>query len=139
MKQLKFNVKQSKIHNHGLFANEDIPDNALLIEYTGERICNDEAQKRELKNGKDGITCIFVLDQNWCIDGSVRGNESVFINHSCDPNCKIIRKDGRILFYSKRQIIKDEELTIDYSFDKDSEKEICKCKSKNCRGFMNEI
>ncbi len=131
-------VRKSKIDNFGIFSTTEILPNTYLIEYTGEKITNLEAERRELENEKKGATYIFCLDDNYSIDAAVGGNDSKYLNHSCDPNCKIVRKMGKILVYSKRLIKPSEELTIDYSFDKDSKKEICKCGSENCRSFMNE-
>ncbi len=132
-------IKKSKIDNFGAFAVEDIPEDTCIIEYTGELISNEEAEKREIENDKNGATYILCIDEKNCIDGSIGGNESRFVNHSCDPNCDIVLKDGRIFYYSRIKIKKGEELTIDYGYDNDSKKEICKCGSKNCRGVINDL
>ncbi|MFH1899976.1 MAG: SET domain-containing protein-lysine N-methyltransferase [Patescibacteria group bacterium] len=139
MRQFEIVIKKSKINNFGAFAVTDISENSFLIEYIGEKISNEESQKREIINDKEGVTYIFCLDEQNFIDGAIGGNESRFINHSCNPNCKIVRKKGKIFFYSKRKIKKGEELTIDYAYDKNSKKEICNCGSENCRGFINEL
>ena len=130
-------VKKSKINNLGLFCTSDILANALIIEYTGEKITDAETEIRDTENDKTGITYTFYLSKHWYIDGAVGGNKSKYANHSCNPNCKIIRKSGRIFFYSKRLIRAGAELTIDYAYDKDSGKEICRCQDENCRGFIN--
>jgi SET domain-containing protein len=137
MEKLKFEVRESQIDNRGAFATEDIPKGTQIIEYIGEKIDNEEADKREGINDEIGVTYIFCLDENSCIDGAVGGNESRFINHSCEPNCDYAVENGRIFYYANRDIKKEEELTIDYDYDADSKKEICLCKSKNCRGFIN--
>ncbi len=133
-----FTVKKSKIDHFGLFSIIEILPNTRLIEYTGEKITNLEAERRENENEKKGSTYIFFLNDDSFIDAAVGGNDSKYINHSCDPNCKIVRKKGKIFIHSDRLIKPSEELTIDYSFDKDSKKEICRCGSENCRSFMNE-
>ncbi|MFH1641647.1 MAG: SET domain-containing protein-lysine N-methyltransferase [Nanoarchaeota archaeon] len=131
-------VKQSRIDNLGLFAETEIPAKTLIIEYTGEKITGKEADKREMENDKKGATYIFCLNENCYVDGAVDGNQSKYLNHSCDPNCDIVMKKGRIFFYSSRLIKIGEELTIDYSYDADSKKEKCDCGCDNCRGFINE-
>ncbi len=133
-----FTVKKSKIDHSGLFSTREILPNQRLIEYTGEMITNLEAERREKENEKKGQTYIFLLNDDSFIDAAVGGNDSKYINHSCDPNCTIVRRKGKIFIHSDRLIKPGEELTIDYSFDKDSKKEICRCGSKNCRSFMNE-
>lgn len=139
MKKLKFEIRKSKIDNRGAFATEDIPKGTMIVEYVGEKISNEEADKREETNDERGVTYIFCLDENSCIDGAVGGNESRFINHSCEPNCNYLVENGRIFYYSNRDIKKGEELTIDYDYDADSKKEICLCKSEKCRGFINSL
>ena len=39
----------------------------------------------------------------------------VYYNHSFNPNCRVETKDNINLFLAKRDIIVDEELTIDYT------------------------
>ena len=34
---------------------------------------------------------IMELDQGFFVDGKRRGNDSRFINHSCEPNCELQR------------------------------------------------
>ncbi len=131
-------VKKSKIDHFGLFSTTEILPNTQLIEYIGEKITHLEAERREKENEKKGTTYIFCLNDVFFIDAAVGGNDSKYLNHSCDPNCNVVRKKGKIFFHSKRLIKPVEELTIDYSFDKDSKKEICKCGSEKCRSFMNE-
>jgi uncharacterized protein len=138
MENKKFIIKRSNIDNLGAFAIKDISKGEFIIDYIGEKITNKEAERREEINDELGITYIFCLDDETCIDGSVGGNDSRFINHSCDPNCDYVIEDGKILIFSDRLIKKGEELTIDYEYSKDSKKEICRCGNKNCRGFINE-
>jgi SET domain-containing protein len=59
------------------------------------------------------------------------------VNHSCEPNLvsRIVR--GHILYLALRDIQPGEELTIDYRFDKDVEKVVCRCGSEKCRGTIN--
>lgn len=135
----KLEVKKSAIDCLGLYTQTDIPANTEVIEYSGEKISMSEADAREKENDKTGITYLFILDENFCIDGAVYGNDAKYINHSCEPNCEIIYKDGKIFVYSGREIKAGEELTFDYCFDKNSKKEICRCGSAKCRGVINEI
>ena len=60
-----------------------------------------------------------------------------YLNHSCEPNIisRIIK--GHILYFSKRDIKKGEELTVDYHFAADVEKVPCGCGAANCRGTIN--
>lgn len=134
----KIEVRSSGIHNTGVFAAEDIPPETFIIEYVGERIGAEEADRREIENDKVRVTYIFEVDEYNYIDGAVGGNESKYINHSCDPNCSIEREGKRVMIFSARLIKKGEELTYDYCYDKSCYEEKCHCKSHNCRGHINE-
>lgn len=132
-------VIKSQIHGQGVVALEPISPNTKITEYAGEIISMLEADKREIKNSKKGLTYIFEYDDKTCIDGEVLGNQSRYINHSCEPNCDVIRKAGKIFFYSNRLINPGEELTVDYAYDKNDKLEPCHCDSTNCRRYINEI
>lgn len=131
-------VKDSHVHGLGVFATEDIPAGTRIFEYTGELISRDEENRRELENDKTGVTYIYQLNDHESIDGAVGGNDSRFVNHSCDPNVEGVIEDRHIYYVALRDIHPGEELFIDYAFDKDSKREPCHCGAKNCRGFMNE-
>ncbi|KAE8549772.1 histone methyltransferase set1 [Talaromyces marneffei ATCC 18224] len=137
---------RSAIHNWGLYAEENITANDMIIEYVGEKVRQQVADMRERRYLKSGIgsSYLFRIDENAVIDATKRGGIARFINHSCTPNCtaKIIRVDGskRIVIYALRDISKDEELTYDYKFERewDSEDRIpCLCGSAGCKGFLN--
>src|SRR6185436_2308865 len=81
-------VRRSGIDGRGVFARELIPAGTRLIEYTGERITQEEGDRRYPWD--DSIpyhTMLFNVEDDLLVDGGVGGNLSRFINHSCDPNC----------------------------------------------------
>ncbi|KAJ5672420.1 Histone-lysine N-methyltransferase [Penicillium longicatenatum] len=137
---------RSAIHNWGLYAEEDISANDMIIEYVGEKVRQQVADMRERRYLKSGIgsSYLFRIDENTVIDATKRGGIARFINHSCTPNCtaKIIKVDGskRIVIYALRDIERDEELTYDYKFEREwgSDDRIpCLCGSTGCKGFLN--
>ena len=133
--QFKLAIRVSKIHRRGVYADEPIPAQRKVIEYTGERI-----SRRETKRRGDGpLTYLFTLDNYWTLDGSFGGSGAEIINHSCEPNLRAVTFKGHILYFSKRAIRRGEELTIDYRFDKDIEQVKCKCGAKKCRGVINLV
>ena len=119
---------------------ENVKKKRIVVEesITKKEFFTLEDKERELENAKRGATYIFWLNETTSIDGSVGGNISRYVNHSCNPNLIYVVKNERVFLYAKSNIKKDEELTFDYSFDRDEKKELCCCKSKNCRGFINE-
>lgn len=137
-------VKDSSIHNKGVFASKDISKGTKVIEYVGDIITKEEADLRaedtEDKNKKDpshGAVYIFELNDKYDIDGDVSWNTARFINHSCDPNCEIEIENDHIWVIAIRDIKKGEEISYDYGYDLDDfEKHPCKCGAKNCFGYI---
>jgi histone-lysine N-methyltransferase ASH1L len=82
------------------------------------------------------------FDQNMIIDATT-GSIARFVNHSCDPNCRMIKwivsgQPRMALFAGDRPIRTGDELTYDYNFDPFSAKNVqtCLCGSHNCRGVL---
>ena len=126
-------IRSSDIHAAGCFALADFPKGARLLEYTGERISKAEGDVRY--EGRS-LTYLFGIgDGEVVIDGH---GMSMFVNHSCDPNCEIEETDGRVFIDALRAIAAGEELTYDYwLYDGDADDHaLCACGSKSCRGSM---
>ena len=129
----RLSIRTSKIHRYGVFAEEDIPANRKVIEYTGERVNRMEAKRR----GSGEHTYLFTLDKYWTLDGAVGGSGAEIINHCCEPNVISRVMKGHIIYMSLRRIKKGEELTVDYHFDKKVERVPCSCGAQGCRGTIN--
>lgn len=143
-KLVKFD--RSAIHNWGLYAEENIAANDMIIEYVGDRVRQRVADLREAKYDMQGVgsSYLFRIDEDTVIDATKMGGIARFINHSCTPNCtaKIIRVDNtkRIVIYALRDIGQDEELTYDYKFEREidaTDRIPCLCGSVGCKGFLN--
>ncbi|CAI5745088.1 unnamed protein product [Peronospora destructor] len=124
----------------GLVTNEVINAGEFIIEYVGEVIDDEECGRRMVKYRDNGEVNFYMmeLEKNTVIDAKYRSNESRFINHSCDPN-SVTQKwnvDGiqRIGIFARRNIVVDEEITIDYNFLYFGEPAECKCGSTACTG-----
>jgi SET domain-containing protein len=129
----RLEIRQSKIHQRGVYALEPIPARRKVIEYTGERLNRRDAKRRD----RGSVTYLFSVDDYWTLDGAVGGSGAEIINHSCDPNLRANVVKGHILYFSKRAIRAGEELTIDYRFPHTVERVPCRCHSENCRGTIN--
>ena len=59
-------------------------------------------------------------------------------NHSCNPNCEVTGTGLKVWVHSIKDIKKGEEFSYDYgfSYDNDYKNYPCKCRSKNCCGFI---
>src|SRR4051812_3399031 len=82
------------------------------------------------------------FDQNMILDGT-KGSIARFVNHSCKPNCRMVKwvvagKPRMALFAGDNPIMTGDELTYDYNFDPFSAKNVqtCRCGSDNCRGVL---
>ena len=128
----KLEIRKSKIHRYGLYADENIPANRKVIEYTGERCNRMEAKRR----GEGTYTYLFAIDPYWTIDGAVGGSGAELANHSCEPNMVSRIMKGHVIYMSLRPIKKGEELTVDYNFDKNTGDNKCGCGTKSCRGTL---
>ena len=137
-------VKNSSIHNKGVFAKKDIPKGTRIIEYVGEKITKAESDRRadkvleaSKKDTTKGAVYIFELNKRYDIDGNVSWNTAGLINHSCDPNCEAEGARGHIWITAIRDIKKGEELSYNYGYDiEDFGDHPCKCGSKKCVGYI---
>jgi SET domain-containing protein len=123
-------VMESPLGGLGCFASVCFRETSRIGIYVGERITHTEAMQR-LKglNGK----YICQLDEKYYVDGSVDGNETQYINHSCEPNADAVVLDGLIVVYALREILRGEEITVDYLNSFDEDRTICQCRSASCR------
>lgn len=142
----RIQIRHSAIHGRGVVAARDISAGEKLIEYKGERISWQEADRRPPSDPNDpNHTFFFSLsDGKTVIDASVGGNTARWINHSCNPNCEAEETDdGRIFVRALRDIASGEELNYDYGLiiDEPLTKKLklayeCRCGNANCRGTM---
>jgi hypothetical protein len=139
-----FEIRKSSIQGRGAFATRQIRKGQRLIEYTGDRITPEEGDRRYIEDGmRRHHTFLFTVDKDTCIDGKRGGNESRYINHSCDPNCEAVIEDGRIFIFAKKAMAPGTELTYDYQYERtpehtqeDEEFYRCLCGSPKCRGTI---
>ncbi|MDQ6654944.1 MAG: SET domain-containing protein-lysine N-methyltransferase [Verrucomicrobiota bacterium] len=142
----KVRVAQSGVHGRGVYATAPIRKSERIIEYTGEHLPWKEAMELPPRDASDPYhTFFFSLDNGDVIDAAKGGNDSRWINHSCDPNCETTEEENRIFVFAKRAIRPGEELFYDYKIvpaerrTKKLEKEFaCCCGSADCRGTMLE-
>lgn len=104
--QVLLHVKRSSA-GLGLFSGESITKGTKIIEYIGEKITAEEANKR-------GGKYLFEINDRWTIDGTDRKNTARYINHACKPNCEARIVKGKIFIFAKKDILLGQELTYDY-------------------------
>jgi SET domain-containing protein len=144
MKNKYFVIRRSGVHGKGAFALRPIRKGTRLVEYVGENITPKESDLRyDDTNVKNHHTFLFSVDSRKVIDATYGGNESRFINHSCDPNCDAVIEKRRVYIEANRTIRKGEELAYDYNYERtprttkaDEKLYKCLCGSPECRGTI---
>ena len=124
-------VRPSPIHAVGVYTNAPIRKGTRIVEYAGERISPEEADRRY-----DGVSRTYLYgleDGKTVIDGEGLG---AYLNHSCSPNCEVDEIKGRVWLFAIREIAAGEELVWDYNLYDDDEPAPCHCGSRKCRGTM---
>ncbi|OJD16880.1 hypothetical protein AJ78_02977 [Emergomyces pasteurianus Ep9510] len=128
---------------YGVRSNRTFAPNQIIVEYTGEIVTQEECERR-MRTVYKNNECYYLMyfDQNMIIDAT-RGSIARFVNHSCEPNCKMEKwtvagKPRMALFAGENGIMTGEELTYDYNFDPYSQKNVqqCRCGAPTCRGVL---
>ena len=133
--ELGLSVMKSPIHGFGCFATARFPKNSAIAEYAGERITRMEAMRRM---SRFGVKRISELDADLYIDGSVDGNDTKHINHSCEPNADVFIIDGFMIVFALREIVPGEEITVDYLNSFEEDRAVCQCRTSSCRRSLNQ-
>ena len=141
-----FAIRKSAIHGKGVIATRAIRKGRVLVEYKGERITWEEAERRYPVDPIPYHTFLFEIGEgDYCLDAAKRGTAAKWFNHSCKPNCEAEEDDDeRVFIKARRDIAAGEELTYDYNLTceeriKKSEqlrRYPCWCGAKKCRGTM---
>lgn len=124
-------VRPSPIHSVGVFTTTAIRKGTRIIEYVGEHITPEEADRRY--NDSPRTYLYGMEDGKTVIDGEGTG---AYLNHSCQPNCEVDEIKGRVWIFALRNIVPGEELLWDYNLYDDDEPAPCHCGSRKCRGTM---
>lgn len=151
--------RTSDCRGWGVKSLESIRQDTFVIEYVGEVISSEDADRRYVDQGAEYLFDLDFhdADPEYVIDATKMGNESHFVNHSCDPNLRVhaafidtldIRLP-RIALFACRDIAAGDELTFDYSMAYDMLKDEsnggdtvvrgrvkCLCGAAKCRGFV---
>jgi SET domain-containing protein len=142
----RIEVRPSGVHGRGVYATAAIRKGARIIEYTGKRLPWKKAMDLPARDADDPYhTFFFSLENGDVIDAAIGGNESRWINHSCDPNCETFEEDDRIFVYTLRSLKAGDELLYDYKImpagrrtRKLAKEFACHCGTAKCRGTMLE-
>ncbi|KAK1150123.1 hypothetical protein N8T08_000020 [Aspergillus melleus] len=160
-RQVRLEIFHTGNRGFGLRSPDMIRAGQFIDCYLGEVITKDVADVREdLCMAKHGHSYLFGLDwfdtvaeeDMFVIDGQKFGAATRFMNHSCNPNCRMFpatrnNADQRLYdlaFFSLKEIPPMTELTFDYNpgaekvdhVDRDPQVVACLCGESNCRGQL---
>ena len=134
-----YKIKKSNIDRkgRGLYATQDIKEGTRIIDYVGKIITKKQTEESQKFDNAKPIY-LFNLNKKYDLDGDVSWNTARLINHSCSNNCDYNGVGLKLWVIAMKDIKKGEELTTDYGFgyDEDFKQFPCKCKSKNCVGYI---
>ncbi len=94
----------------GLFAGEPIKKGEVIIEYIGNILNEEEAEKVKTNQ------YLFEVKKSKTIDGRVRWNIARYCNHACEEatNAESEIKKGRVFIQATKNIKEGEEIVYDY-------------------------
>jgi uncharacterized protein len=132
-----YKIKKSNIDNRGLYASKNIKAGTTIIHYKGKLITKKETEKNPKYDNEKAIY-LFNVNSRYDLDGDFEFNTARLINHSCNPNCEVAGKGLKLWIFALKNIKKGEELSYDYgfSYDENYKDYKCKCRSKNCCGYI---
>lgn len=138
----KIKVVKTELCGWGVVAAESVKKGDFIIEYIGEVIDDALCEKRLWDMKDKGVTNFYMceLRKDFTIDATFKGNLSRFLNHSCDPNCKLekwqVEGETRVGVFAARSIEVGEPLTYDYRFVQFGQEVKCHCGASNCQGYL---
>ncbi|KAG0482042.1 hypothetical protein HPP92_010126 [Vanilla planifolia] len=141
-KEKRIKVVKTEFCGWGAVALESIDKGDFVIEYIGEVIDDTLCEQRlwDMKRRGDQNFYMCEIRKDFTIDATFKGNASRFLNHSCDPNCKLekwqVDGDTRVGVFSLRSIQTGEPLTYDYRFVQFGPMIKCYCGATNCQGYL---
>jgi hypothetical protein len=126
-------TRLSPIHGLGFFAKKKIHKGAVVAAWGGRVV-----SKKEIKSLPKEIGYHYALElyPGFYLAETKLSNldSSDFVNHSCNPNCKIVKK---FVMITKRPVLKGEELTANFSnHTNKGQKFICHCGTRNCKKII---
>ena len=129
----------------GLSTTNKLRAEEYLLEYIGEVITADEHARRTMEhirtNPNDHSTYAAHLRGNLIIDARWKGNMARYINHSCNPNCELRKREVKglpcAMIVATRTVGAGEELLMNYNLSTmESSRFLCLCGAPFCRGTM---
>jgi SET domain-containing protein len=128
MKHKDIVIRRSTIDRRGVFAARDFRKGEAVMKWSIDKILT----KAELKDASPGDEkYISYLGKGKYV---IMGAPSRFVNHSCDANTTAVNG----VDIAKRDIMKGEEITANYSEEKAPNRFVCNCGSAKCKKVIGK-
>ncbi|KAL3674897.1 hypothetical protein V7S43_000823 [Phytophthora oleae] len=120
--QKNVGVASSATHGWGAYALEPIRKDEFVLEYTGELITDEEAERRGAIYDRKQVSYLFGINGEYVVDAARKGNKAKFANHkvkaAANLDVKIISSNGedRIGLFASEDIEMGAELFFDYGY-----------------------
>ncbi|CAO2046545.1 unnamed protein product [Urochloa humidicola] len=132
-KDKKIKIVKANQYGWGAVALEPLEKGDFIIEFVGEVIddstCEQRLRDMERRGDKNFYMC--EISKDFTIDATFKGNISRFVNHSCEPNCKLekwqVGRETRVGFFASRAIKVGEPLTYEYRSVRRRKDKVPKC------------
>ena len=128
-------VKKSK-NGEGLFSKVAFTPEQKIFEVTGTFVSGD------IDDEMIDTTRSNTYRYNEDVYISPQGRVGDFLNHSCNPNTKVIKEKSKLYIVAIKNIAPNREIMFDYSTTLASDdiwKMKCSCKSTRCRGTIRRF
>lgn len=141
-KEKRIKLVKTELCGWGVVSLEAIKEGEFIVEYIGEVIDDAICEKRlwDMKHRGDHNFYMCEIRRDFVIDATYKGNFARFLNHSCNPNCKLdkwlVDGETRVGIFASRPIEIGEPLTYDYRFVQFGPMVKCSCGAPNCQGFL---
>lgn len=128
-------IKRAR-NGKGIFGKRDFTPQEVIFEVTGTFIRGDEEDdiEEETRNNT------YRYDKEKYL--SPEGRLGAMLNHSCEPNAKVVKKHKKLFIVATKDIPKGTEVVFDYSTilaSDDIWRMDCNCGAKNCRGIIKKF
>ncbi len=130
-----FQIKNTR-NGNGVFTRTNFKKDKKLFEIKGKFVTcdeDDDMDETERSNAYRFNKNLFISPKNRLAD---------MVNHSCLPNAKVLKDKNKLYIYSICDILKNEEVLIDYSTilaSDDIWTMKCNCGASGCRKFVRNF
>ena len=127
LKDFTVHTRETENKGTGVFASRNIPAGGAVLKIYGDIV--------DLEKVWDHARFLQVSDRQFL---GPSGLADDYVNHSCEPNCGIVKLNEEFILKAIRDIDMGEEITFDYStwMNNDYWSMTCRCDSINCRKLI---